>query len=218
MMNLIDLALLIGVIACAGWGAKRGFVRMVMITLGLCASIVIAVHYNDSFTRELAGYFHAAPLWVSMWAFILASMLVFALFRLAAKVFFRVANVQKMGKSDQFGGAFSGLIFGWVMMGYLVFLAMFLPLPYTIEERFEDTVLAMKMGSSVPFLYETTAQLHPSQSSFMGKMEVTLDEALSISQKNTSSKRRAARNGATDEARVNDFLDRIERYFASDEY
>lgn len=218
MMNLIDLALLIGVIACAGWGAKRGFVRMVMITLGLCASIVVAVHYNDSFTRELAGYFHAAPLWVSMWAFILASMLLFALFRLAAKVFFRVANVQKMGKSDQFGGAFSGLIFGWVMMGYLVFLSMFLPLPYTIEERFEDTVLAMKMGSSVPFLYETTAQLHPSESSFMDKMEVTLDEALSISRKNTSSKRRAARNGASDEARVDDFLDRIERYFASDEY
>jgi hypothetical protein len=82
MMNLIDLALLIGVIACAGWGAKRGFVRMVMITLGLCASIVIAVHYNDAFTRELSGYFHASPLWVSMWAFVIASMLLFAMFRL----------------------------------------------------------------------------------------------------------------------------------------
>lgn len=218
MMNLIDLALLIGVIACAGWGAKRGFVRMVMITIGLCVAIVIAVHYNDSFTRELAGYFHASPLWVSMWAFVIASMLLFALFRLAAKVFFRVANVQKMGKSDQFGGAFAGLIFGWVMMGYLVFLSMFLPLPITVEERFENTVLAMKMGASVPFLYETTAKLHPSQSSFMDKMEITLDEALSISRKNNSSKRRAARVGVSDETRVNDFLDRIERYFASDDY
>lgn len=218
MMNLIDLALLIGVIACAGWGAKRGFVRMLMITLGLCVSIVVAVHYNDSFTRELAGYFHASPLWVSMWAFVIASMLLFALFRLASKVFFRVANVQKIGKADQFGGAFTGLIFGWVMMGYLVFLSMFLPLPYAVEERFENTVLAMKMGASVPFLYETTAKLHPSQPSFIDKMEITLDEALSISQKNNSSKRRAAKIGITDEARVDDFLDRIERYFASEEY
>ncbi|HWO57483.1 MAG TPA: CvpA family protein [bacterium] len=218
MMNLIDLALLIGVIACAGWGAKRGFVRMIMITLGLCAAIVVAVHYNDSFTRELAGYFHASPLWVSMWAFLIASMLLFALFRLGAKVFFRVANVQKLGKHDQFGGAFVGLIFGWVMMGYLVFLSMFLPLPYTIEERFENTVLAMKMGASVPFLYETTAKLHPSQSSFIDKMELTLDEALVIAEKNKSGRRRATKSGVTDQTRVDDFLDRIERYFASEEY
>jgi uncharacterized membrane protein required for colicin V production len=218
MMNLIDLALLIGVVACAGWGAKRGFVRMVMITIGLCIAIIIAVHYNDSFTRQLEEYFHASPLWVTMWSFVIASMLLFALFRLASKLFFRVANVQKMGKNDQFGGAFVGLIFGWVMMGYLVFLAMFLPLPISVEQRFEDTVLAMKMGSTVPFLYETTAKLHPSQGDFMGKMESTLDEALAISQKNSSSRRRAAKVGETDQARVNDFLDRIEKYFASTDY
>jgi hypothetical protein len=76
----------------------------------------------------------------------------------------------------------------------------------------------MKMGASVPFLYETTAKLHPSQASFMDKMEITLDEALTISQKNSTSKRRASKLGVTDEARVNDFLDRIERYFASDDY
>jgi uncharacterized membrane protein required for colicin V production len=218
MMNLIDLVLIFGVLGCAALGAKRGFIRATMITLGLCVAIIVAVHYNDSFASEISGYVPTSPVWISMWAFILASLLLFLLFRLAAKVFFRVASVQKIGKADQYGGAFAGLVFGWVMMGYLVFLTMFLPLPVSVEERFDNTVLAMKMGASVPFLYETTAKLHPSQSSFMDKMESTLDVALATSQKSKSSRRRGSSSGVSDETRVNEFLDRIERYLASDDY
>lgn len=215
-MNLFDLVLLIGVVACAAWGAKRGFVRMLMITLGMSAAIVIAVHYNDSFTEQLADYFHASPLWVSMWAFVLSSILIFALFRVCARLFFRVASVQKIGKGDQFGGAAMGLAFGWILMGYLVFLVMFLPLPYTLEDKFDTTVLAMKMGATVPFLYEVTGKLHPSQTDFMAKMEDSMAGALKYTKATRSASRRAHTGGATDQARVDDFLDRIEHYFASD--
>ncbi|MEW5702386.1 MAG: CvpA family protein [Candidatus Zixiibacteriota bacterium] len=216
-MNLIDLVLLIGVVACAAWAAKRGFLRMLFITLALAVAIIIAVHYNDGFTRELAAYFHASPIWVSMWAFVLSSMLLFALFRLLARLFSRAVNVQKVGKYDQFGGAVVGLIFGWVMMGYLLFLVMFLPLPYALEQKFDTTVLANKMGASIPFLYEASAKLHPSQDDFMAKMEQSLSGAMQYA-KSTQSARRRAKSGATDQARVNDFLGRIERYFASTDY
>jgi len=216
-MNLVDLVLLIGVVACAGWGAKRGFVRMIIITLGLALAIVIAVHYNDSFSRELAAYFHASPIWVSMWSFVISSMILFALFRLIARLFARGVNVQKVGKYDHFGGAIVGLVFGWVMMGYLLFLVMFLPLPYALEQKFDTTVLANKMGASIPFLYEATGKLHPSQQDFMAKMEQSLSGAMQYA-KSTRSAARRAKGGATDQARVNDFLDRIERYFASSDY
>ena len=161
-MNLIDLVLLVGVAAAAGWGAKKGFIRMIMITAGLVGAIVIAVHHNDYFSRELAGYFQASPLWVSMIAFVLSSMVLFALFRLAAKMFFRVASLQKLGRRDHFGGAIVGVLFGWIMMGYLVFLVLFLPLPLTVEDHLEGSFLALRMGASVPFVYETTGRLHPS--------------------------------------------------------
>ena len=103
-------------------------------------------------------------------------------------------------------------------MGYIVFLSMFLPLPYVVEQQFDTTVLAMKMGATVPFLYEATARFHPSQESFMGKMEETLDDALRYTKSSKSTSRRASRTGKTDEARVDDFLDRVERYLASDGY
>ena len=92
-MNLLDLVLVIGVGMCAMWGAKRGFVRMLMITAGLVAAIIVAVHYNDSFTEQLSGYFSASPMWVTMVAFILSSMLLFALCRVGAKMCFRIANL-----------------------------------------------------------------------------------------------------------------------------
>ncbi|HEX9750598.1 MAG TPA: CvpA family protein [candidate division Zixibacteria bacterium] len=212
-MNLIDILLLIGVAACMGWGAKKGFVRMIMITAGLAAAIVLAVHHNDSFSTQLAGFLNASAMWVTMAAFILSSMLLFALFRIAAKMFYRVASVQQLGKQDQFGGALVGIVFGWVMMGYLVFLALFLPLPYTVEGSLEQSLLSLRMASAVPFLYETTAKLHPSQDSFVVKMEDSLDGAMRSVRKDRPGRKV---NRAIEEARVDDYLDRIDRYFNSD--
>ncbi len=213
-MNVIDIGLLIGVAACAGWGAKKGFIRMFMITVGLVAAIILAVHYNDGFTSELASYFAASPLWTAMAAFILSSMLLFALFRMAAKLFFRVANLQELGRRDQLGGMLMGLVFGWVLMGYLVFLGSFLPIPYALESKIENSLLALPMGSSVPFVYESSHQLHPSEGNFMVKMESSLASALESAKgrKSPGGRRTPSR---VDEARVQDFLDRIERYFIS---
>jgi len=212
-MNLLDLVLLIGVGLCAAWGAKRGFVRMLMITAGLVAAIILAVHYNDSFTAQLSGYFSASPLWVTMAAFILSSMFLFALFRVAAKLFFRVAHLQQLGKRDQMGGAVMGLVFGWFLMGYVVFLVLFLPMPYALEPKFEESTLAITMGSSVPFVYETSERLHPSEGDFMVKMENTLKG--NLAHLNESRKKDSRRISAVDRARVDDFLDRLERYFVT---
>jgi uncharacterized membrane protein required for colicin V production len=213
-MNVIDILLLIGVAACAGWGAKKGFVRMFMITAGLVAAIILAVHYNDGFAGELAAYFAASPLWIAMIAFVLSSMLLFALFRMGAKLFFRVANLQEMGRRDQLGGALVGVVFGWILMGYLVFLGMFLPITYTLEPQLEGSLLALPMGSSVPFVYESSARLHPSESNFMVKMESSLASALDTAKdRKGPGGRRTPTN--LDRARVNDFLDRLERYFVS---
>ncbi len=214
-MNFLDLLLLVGVIACAVWGAKRGFIRMIMITLGLMGAIIIAVHYNDAFTRELSSYFRAAPLWVTMISFILSSMIIFALFRLGAKLFFKIANLQNLGKTDQFGGALVGLIFGWIMMGYLIFLIVFLPLPYTIQTKIEASVFALRMGSSVPLLYESTERLHPSQADFMVKMEDALQGAVLYSRAPKSQPGGRRHMTATDEARIEDFLSRLDKYFVA---
>ena len=56
-MNFIDLGLLVGVAAAAGWGAKKGFIRMIMITAGLVGAIVIAVHQNDYLCQRAGGLF-----------------------------------------------------------------------------------------------------------------------------------------------------------------
>lgn len=212
-MNLLDIVLLMGVALCAAWGAKRGFVRMIMITAGLLAAIIIAVHYNDSFTEEISSYFNASPMWATMTAFILSSMFLFALFRMGAKLFFRIAHLQQLGKRDQMGGAIMGLVFGWFLMGYVVFLVLFLPLPYAFEPKLEGSALALKMGASVPFVYETSEKLHPSEGDFMEKMENTLKGTLDKASKERKNKGRSL--SAVDRARVEDFLSRLDRYFVT---
>jgi len=212
-MNILDLVLLSVLAGGAIYGSKIGFIRELTGVVALIAAIILAVHYNDYLTTQMEGWLRSTPLWASFWAFILTSGLLYATFKFAAKVFYRVAEVQKLGKTDKVGGALAGVLHGWFLGGFALFMLMYLPLPYALEVKMEESLLAVRMASSVPFVYETTAKLHPSEKSFVLKLEDSLTGApTSVTPGSTGKKPRRPLTDH-DRQRINDFLDKVERYF-----
>ena len=94
-MNFLDLVLLSVLVGGAIYGSKIGFIRELTGVVALAGAIVIAVHYNDYLTVEMESWMKISPLWASFFAFVFASILIFAVFKFAAKVFYRVAEIQK---------------------------------------------------------------------------------------------------------------------------
>ena len=216
-MNFIDLVLLAILVGGAIYGSKIGFIRELSGVFALIGAVIIAVHYNDYLTAELEDWLRVSPLWASFVAYVAASGLLFALFKFAAKLFYRVAELQKLGRTDKFGGAIAGALQGWFLAGFTMFMLMYLPLPYALEQKMEESFLTVRMASSVPFLYESTSILHPSEKSFVLKMEDSLmGQPSSVKPADGKDVKRRSLN-ELERARIADFLDRVDRYFFSDD-
>jgi len=203
-MNLLDLILLSVLVGGAIYGSKVGFIRELTGVVALSGAIVIAVHYNDYLTVEMESWLKISPLWASFLAFIFASTIIYAVFKFAARVFYRVAEIQKLGRTDKFGGAAAGVIQGWILAGYVMFMTLYLPLPFALEQKMEESLLTMRMAAAVPFMYESTAKLHPSEQSFVLKLEDSLvGQPSSV---DSSAKDKATRRpiNELERARIND--------------
>lgn len=210
-MNILDLVLLSVLAGGAIYGSKVGFVRESTGVAALLGAIVIAVHYNDFLTAEMEDWLKVSPLWASLVAFVLAGGVLYAAFKFMARMFYRVAEIHKLGRTDKFGGAIVGVLHGWFLAGFAMFMLLYLPMPYVMEQKVEESLLAVRMASAVPFVYEATAKLHPSEQSFVLKLEDSLiGQPSSITPAPGSTQKRRQLT-SLERARINDFLDRVER-------
>ncbi len=212
-MNILDLVLLSILAGGAIYGSKVGFIRESTGVVALIGAIVIAVHYNDFLTAEMEGWLKVSPLWASLVAFLLAGGVLYAAFKFLARMFYRVAEIHKLGRTDKFGGAIVGVLHGWFLAGFATFMLLYLPLPYVMEQKVEESMLAVRMASAVPFIYEATAKLHPSEDSFVLKLEDSLTGQPSSVEPTPGDKSRRRQLTSLERARINDFLDRVERLF-----
>lgn len=212
-MNILDLVLLAVLAAGAVYGSKVGFIRELSGVVALIGAIVIAVHYNDYLTAEMEGWLKASPLWASLVAFMLTAGVLYAAFKFLAKMFYRVAEIHKLGKTDKFGGAIVGVLHGWFLAGFTMFMILYIPLPYALEQKVEESLLAVRMASAVPFVYEATTKLHPSEGSFVVKLEDSLTGQPSSVAPAPGAKLKRRPLTSLDRARIDDFLDRVERLF-----
>jgi len=217
-MNLLDLVLLSVLVGGAIYGSKVGFIRELTGVAALIGAVVIAVHYNDFLTAEMEDWLQVSPLWASFIAFLLSGGILYAGFKFAAKVFYRVAEIHKLGRADKVGGAIAGVLHGWFLAGFAMFMLLYIPLPYTLEQKMEESMLTMRMASSVPFVYESTAKLHPSEESFVLKLEDSLTGQPSSVRPAPGQRVRRRHLTALERERIDDFLDKVERYFFSESW
>jgi hypothetical protein len=132
------------------------------------------------------------------------------------RMFYRVAEIQKLGRTDKFGGAIVGVLHGWFLAGFAMFMLLYIPLPYTVEQKIEESLLATRMASGVPFIYEATAKLHPSEDSFVLKLEDSLTGHPSSIKPAPGAKHTRRQLTSLERARIDDFLDKVDRLFSSE--
>ena len=68
-----------------------------------------------------------------------------------------------------------GVFQGWIVIGFLLILLMFVPLPQGFVKALDTSLLAPMMRGTIPFIYEESAPLHPQSPDFIKKVEKALD-------------------------------------------
>jgi len=173
-MNWIDIILLILLVAAVIIGSKKGLVRELMALVVLTATVIVSINYIDIIAMKVYEVIGGSPLVTAILSFIILLAFIYAAFKLLAMIIRKVANIQKLGKKDQLGGAFVGALRGWVIISFMVFLVFMVPLPEGFYADFGNSFLGPTFAKTLPAIYETTSGLHPGNPSFMNKVETAL--------------------------------------------
>jgi len=173
-MNWIDILLLILLVAAIIVGSKKGLIRELVALAVLTATVIITVNYIDVIAIKVYEAVGGSPLVTAIISFIILLAIIYAVFKLLGMLFYKIANLQKLGKKDQLGGALVGALRGWVIISFVVFVVFLMPLPERFYDDFGESFLGPTFARTLPLLYETSAGLHPGNDSFMDKVEQTL--------------------------------------------
>ncbi len=173
-MNWVDIVLLILLVASLVVGSKKGLIRELMALLVLTTAVILSVNYIDLIAVKVYEQLGGSPLVTAIISFVLLLAFIYAIFKLVAMVFYKFANMQKLGKKDQLGGALVGFVRGWVIISFCVFVVFLMPMPERFYVDFEESFLGPTFAKTLPVLYEGSSGLHPNNPEFMPKIETAL--------------------------------------------
>lgn len=211
-MNWLDFVLIAALLIAVILGSKVGLVRSVMRFFALAAGIIITTNNSDIIAVEVARHIDASPMVIAIISFAILLAVLYGMFRLVVIMFYKVSQIQSLGRTDKVGGAIMGAVRGWLFLGFLFFLMALLPMPDGYHRMIDNSVLSMPMMRTIPVIYEGSGPLHPASGTFVEKVETSLYETNNVrfdskGESGNSSERRQANDD------VRNQMETIEYYF-----
>ena len=179
-MNWLDFVLIAALLIAVILGSKVGLVRSVMRFFALAGGIIITTNNSDIIAVEVARHIDASPMVIAIISFAILLAVLYGVFRLVVIMFYKVSQIQSLGRTDKIGGGLVGAVRGWVFLGFLFFLMALLPMPDSYHRMIDSSVLSVPMMKTIPVIYEGSAPLHPSSGSFVEKVEASLYETNNV--------------------------------------
>jgi membrane protein required for colicin V production len=173
-MNWMDIALVILLLAAIVIGSRRGLFSGIMGTLGLIAGIIFSINYMDKITAKFLSHMRVSPVMVVFMGFIVVFVLVYVGIKFFGYMFYKFADLKPLGNLDKVGGAIMGIFQGWIVLGVLLFLLIFLPLPDSLVAKIDSSFFAPGMRGVVPMVYDESMFLHPQHPSLVEQVKTAL--------------------------------------------
>lgn len=216
VFNLVALLFVLGFVFI---GTKKGFLKELMAMLGLGAALVISTGKLDFVAEEVAAAIDASPVAVAVISYIIVLGLIYAIFKVIAKILEKLVSVQQLGERDKWGGAIVGAIRGWLLMGVVVFISILLPLPRSYFELMDKSMLATSAARTLQVIYDTSQPLHKTWPTFVEKVEETLMTV--PEKKSVDSPKRKVKKSPEKQAKealaLQDALDRVYYFYGEAE-
>jgi uncharacterized membrane protein required for colicin V production len=173
-MNVFDFVFLGLLLVALFIGSRRGLFSGIMGILGLVCGIIFAVNYVDWTTQKVLSHMKVSTIMVAFLSFIVIFVLIYIGAKLLGYIFYKVASLKPLGNLDKVGGALMGLFQGWILLGFILFLFLFLPFPDSFMAGLDNSFFGPGMRGSVALIYEESEPLHPQSQSLVEKIKDAL--------------------------------------------
>ena len=173
-MNWIDFVLIGLLLVAIIIGSRRGLFSGLMGILGLIGGVIFSINYADQITAKFLSHMLVSTVMVVFMEFIVVFVLVYVGIKLLGYFFYKFASLKPLGNMDKMGGAIMGIFQGWIVLGVILFLLIFLPLPDFFVAKLDSSFFAPGMRGVVPMIYDETTFLHPKSPSLVDKVKTAL--------------------------------------------
>lgn len=207
-MNWIDFVLIGLLLVAIFIGSKRGLFSGLMGVAGLMAGVIFATDYVDWITAKFLSHMKVSTVMVAFMGFIVTMVLIYVCAKLLGYIFYKVASLKSLGNLDKVGGAIMGIFNGWIILGVILFLFIFLPLPSAFVNQIDKSFFAPGMRGVVPMIYDESTFLHPNSPNLVNKMRKALKAE-------PSDKSKGIGAFSTDQSSVSRIIGSMEEYFGS---
>ena len=173
-MNGIDYVLLLFLLVAIIMGVRRGLFSGLISILGAGFGVIVGVNYVDWSTTKVLSHMKVSPIMITMLSFIFFFILTYLIFKILGYLFYKIAELKPLGNVDRVGGAILGVFVGWIVLGSILFLLMFLPLSAKLNNNLDNSFFVPVMRGTIPFIYEESTFFHPQNPKFIDKMKKAL--------------------------------------------
>ena len=212
-MNWIDLVLAVLMVLAIVICSRRGLFSSIMTLIGLYVGIILGIQYIDTSTQRILSHFRGSPIIIALFSFTMTFLLVYLAAKILGSMFYKFASLHSLGNLDKLGGGILGVFVGWIFLGILLFVLIFLPLPDRLVTKINESTLGLAMRGTVAFIYEEGSSLfHPNSPRLVTKVKSALSYDSSIQKQSSEYPFREERYSRTSE-RTQRIIQQMEEYF-----
>jgi membrane protein required for colicin V production len=170
-MNGVDYLLLLLLLVAIIMGLRRGLFNGLISILGAGFGVIVGINYVDWSTTKVLSHMKVSPIMITMLSFVFFFILTYLIFKILGYLFYKIAELKPLGNVDRVGGAILGVFSGWIVLGSIIFLLLFLPLSPKFSNTLDNSFFVPVMRGTIPFIYEESSFFHPQSPKFIDKIK-----------------------------------------------
>ena len=153
-INWIDVSIMIVILLNMIIGIRRGIIRGIINLIGVITAIFLAIFWFKEVGEYISSHSQISGEIANILGFAIIFLGVYLIARIIEIFFKKILSLLFVSWIDGLGGAVFGLIKGSLIVGILLVIITFIPLPVFLKEQLENSFLANRFAVMTTIVYD----------------------------------------------------------------
>jgi len=153
-INWIDVSIMIIILLNMIIGIRRGIIRGIINLIGVITAIFLAIFWFKEVGEFISSHSQISGEIANILGFALIFLGIYLIARIIEIFFKKILSLLFVFWIDGLGGAVFGLLKGSLIVGILLVIVTFIPLPVFLKEQLENSFLANRFAVMTTIVYD----------------------------------------------------------------
>ena len=153
-INWIDVSIMIIILLNMIIGIRRGIIRGIINLIGVIAAIFLAIFWFKEVGEYISSHSQISTEIANILGFAIIFLGIYLIARIIEIFFKKILSLLFVSWIDGLGGALFGLTKGSLIVGILLVIITFIPLPVFLKDQLENSFLANRFAVMTTIVYD----------------------------------------------------------------